>query len=617
MAAMDGGSEDAPDLSPILPDIDETLSHILLQIDVTSKEDIVHQIAESIDAEDIEQNRIRLFGLAVDKFEQTLKDSGMLIGKPNFELKNRRNDVNRARDIFELFLYVSGQTSDFPKDILHNRSTYIDILSKCQERYSKTDPKDRRVCDADCMCKAVLQEVTENYDKCERSLVKLREYVIDVEQAIREQMTEIMKKLGETGINGLKSKDKRTSTIDPNSEKLSTQRQTESEAVENRVVVDRITQPAVQNSYAQVVSPKDGRARFEDGLFTVEEPSLSQLLRDTQQDQGDQRADLNVSAGHSLPSADSSRDIHRSSGQQTNANDTKRGPDISDDDDDLDVIIVSDTNQKGIQTDSYSKSKNRHKKPNTGVKNKDSNAPIKFASTQVVHNDNDGKWELVGKKQKPQIEKQNQLAAAKPKNDARNLTGGKPIKGVDLYVQNIERKQGESLRDVSEIVKNYCRRKDVRVMYARVIQNRYHDDVVGVKISVPINQVDDALGNRIWPDGVTCRRWKNSTSHNNYGNNNDDRRRANDESNRSRERDEINRSREGDDSNRPRERDENNRSRERDESNRSRELENDEWWHKDEGGNYGGRYENSRNDNDNNHRNESDHDKFRDTRYWD
>ena len=77
----------------------------------------------------------------MDKFEQTLKDSGMLIGKPNFELKNRRNDVNRARDIFELFLYVSGQTSDFPKDILHNRSTYIDILSKFQERYSKTDPQ--------------------------------------------------------------------------------------------------------------------------------------------------------------------------------------------------------------------------------------------------------------------------------------------------------------------------------------------------------------------------------------------------------------------------------------------------------------------------------------------
>ena len=45
-------------------------------------------------------------------------------------------------------------------------------------------------------------------------------------------------------------------------------------------------------------------------------------------------------------------------------------------------------------------------------------------------------------------------------------------------------------------------------MAVRVISNRYCEDMVGCKISVPVRQVDDALGTRIWPDDVVCRRWR-------------------------------------------------------------------------------------------------------------
>ena len=69
-----------------------------------------------------------------------------------------------------------------------------------------------------------------------------------------------------------------------------------------------------------------------------------------------------------------------------------------------------------------------------------------------------------------------------------------------------------------------CKSKGVRVMSARIIQNRFCEDSVGCKISVPVRQVDDVLGIHMWPDEVTCRRWNktNSTRANNRSDGNDD-----------------------------------------------------------------------------------------------
>ena len=46
-------------------------------------------------------------------------------------------------------------------------------------------------------------------------------------------------------------------------------------------------------------------------------------------------------------------------------------------------------------------------------------------------------------------------------------------------------------------------------MQARVITKRRCVDVVGCRITIPIRQIDDVLGNRMWADDVICRRWKN------------------------------------------------------------------------------------------------------------
>ena len=90
-----------------------------------------------------------------------------------------------------------------------------------------------------------------------------------------------------------------------------------------------------------------------------------------------------------------------------------------------------------------------------------------------------------------------------------SLTGLKSEQSVDMYVENIERRPGDQLKDIADRVRRYCREKGIRIMQARVITNRRCNDVVGCRITIPSRQSDDVLWNRMWPDDVICRRWRN------------------------------------------------------------------------------------------------------------
>ena len=77
------------------------------------------------------------------------------------------------------------------------------------------------------------------------------------------------------------------------------------------------------------------------------------------------------------------------------------------------------------------------------------------------------------------------------------LTGKKLEQSDESYLRNIERKQGQSLKDIADQVKEFCSHKRMCVMSERVIVNRISDDVVECKIIVPARQVDDILGSRM------------------------------------------------------------------------------------------------------------------------
>ena len=53
------------------------------------------------------------------------------------------------------------------------------------------------------------------------------------------------------------------------------------------------------------------------------------------------------------------------------------------------------------------------------------------------------------------------------------LMGQKPVKSKLVYVRNICKNERQSDEAIVDMVKQYGRRKDVRIMSARVVHNRF------------------------------------------------------------------------------------------------------------------------------------------------
>ena len=97
-----------------------------------------------------------------------------------------------------------------------------------------------------------------------------------------------------------------------------------------------------------------------------------------------------------------------------------------------------------------------------------------------------------------------------PENSEGNssLVGFRPEQAGDLYLENIRRRPGDRLKDIANRVGRHAYQNGLHIMAARMIVLRHCDDVLGCKIVVPVLQIEDALGNRIWSTDVTCRRWR-------------------------------------------------------------------------------------------------------------
>ena len=81
-----------------------------------------------------------------------------------------------------------------------------------------------------------------------------------------------------------------------------------------------------------------------------------------------------------------------------------------------------------------------------------------------------------------------------------------------MYVQNLRRKRGQSLKEIADNVKKYCFKQDVRVMNAFVIRNKFVEDTVGCQLTVPLRQYDKVITDSFWPCEVTCKKWEHRTS---------------------------------------------------------------------------------------------------------
>ena len=194
-------------------------------------------------------------------------------------------------------------------------------------------------------------------------------------------------------------------------------------------------------------------------------------------------------------------------------------------------------------------------------------------------------------------------------NQNTSLIGIEHEESVELYVFNIKRKATETLKDIAVKVRKHCVSKGIRVMGARTITNRFCQDSVGCRITVPIKQKSQVLSDDMWPQSIACRKWENSGSRRNNGS---DTRRSRSRTRhtttgqphggRNQSRDGRNQSRDGRNQSRDgrnQSRDGRNQSRDARSRSRSPSVEPDNhteksnyWWHKEDirGKDYGGSY---------------------------
>ena len=101
------------------------------------------------------------------------------------------------------------------------------------------------------------------------------------------------------------------------------------------------------------------------------------------------------------------------------------------------------------------------------------------------------------------------------------LTGVKREEQCYLYLKNVmvDRDTDE---EIGGNIKAFATSKGLRIMSHKVIRNRFVDDVVGCKITVPSSQEHLAITPGFWPTGIECRHWErmppnwNKRSNNKY-----------------------------------------------------------------------------------------------------
>ena len=155
--------------------------------------------------------------------------------------------------------------------------------------------------------------------------------------------------------------------------------------------------------------------------------------------------------------------------------------------------------------------------------NPNNNPVILISDSEDESGQRDG-WTEVGKNGKKK-KSRNQNKRDKP----RALSGVKQVQTADMYLANIERHDGDTLKEIADLVKHHCKKRGLRVISARVFTNKFSDEKVGCKITIPAAQVDDALSQRKWPPSVTCRRWSKEPTRERRSRGNDDRSRGNDD----------------------------------------------------------------------------------------
>ena len=505
----ESGGRDPDELleNVIIVGIPDGVSQILRDLSCEPKTVVKDELVTEVDFDVLQVCRGILFNRATDTYFKQLADHGLPDDKVNLDLIGRRASGTLALDIVELYMYVTGANEFFPKGVLHYSSTYKDM----SVRKKDTEPLVSAIKDT------LASENTDNSkndavvcDNCKDELAKLWAYVYNVEKVHRDRIMYLQNKLG---ISELINADSST----PNN---CDARQTPADPSVSQPTVtgDGVASQTPSVLHTPVADPLHRQpADHREGMATQTTPTISQMLADDAIDTA-----MTPGGGHRdavIPCAQPSRsNVHVAEGgahgnrpaqpaAQPTAQPAAKPAAQPPPPPTLNGNPAAILPPKPLYSQMTCGGKPVFIGPRTDTSRVVSSSNVRDATTSPISKDtgNAKPKMLTGR---PNNAKPGNKSDSRGNNNNNKLTGRKPSQMCDLYVQNIERFKCDNLGDIANRVRGHCRENEIKVVNARVIPNKFRNDVVSCKITVPIAHADKAIGIHIWPDGVKCRRWK-------------------------------------------------------------------------------------------------------------
>ena len=95
--------------------------------------------------------------------------------------------------------------------------------------------------------------------------------------------------------------------------------------------------------------------------------------------------------------------------------------------------------------------------------------------------------------------KQEDNAVNDVQKDSVTLKGTPKLNTPELYLEQVQISSDMTNKDIADGVINYGQKKGIRILSCWVRRNRFNQETVGCKISVPASQADKCKGPYIWP----------------------------------------------------------------------------------------------------------------------
>ena len=454
----------------ILNGLDDNIVHILHQLGIKSDVDILTDLCD-LEMSDLSDMRDYLFKSSVDIVKQKIIDQGIPVGQVNIKLRKRNIKKTLSEDIMKLVYYVIKQVEIFPRDVLSMSGQYVDLnISNCTESEDNNQNSDNGLYKKLVDC---ISDLTNKYDSLDLSHKQLRTDYTDLKSSHSFEIEQLRSAIQQSGI-------KQSTTIDPN----------------HAPSMDKQSSPA--------------------DLITPGQPNQNTQTNGSSQGSNSGQRPGEVEAG-----TQNGSDLG-SLGGLGSASDTISGrsrhstPDLNE--------LLSDAYQDSIHINEQSRSKPVFRDPSkrlidsstsptlVKINQGESHPPLhtkgNFVNTDsrdIQSDTDDDGFTLVAA----------QRRKSRPNSTGNNndtlISGIKRETGVKVYVQNLHRKPGQPLKNISDNVRKYCTSKGVRSMNAFTIRNKVADDMVGCQLTVPLRFYDDVIADRFWPSEVTVKKWEDKT----------------------------------------------------------------------------------------------------------